>query len=71
MNDNESKQPTPDNPYADIIDLPHHHSTRHPPLPMSSRAAQFGAFAALSGYGELTGELTEETAKQVTAENDK
>ena len=67
MNDNESKQPTPDNPYADIIDLPHHHSTRHPPLPMSSRAAQFGAFAALSGYGELT----EETAKQVTAENDK
>ena len=61
------QEPDPRVVYADIIDLPHHRSTHHPPLPMSSRAAQFGAFAALSGYGELT----EETAKQVTAENDK
>lgn len=26
------------NPYADIIDLPHHVSTRHPQMPMEKRA---------------------------------
>ena len=36
--------------YDDIIDLPHHVSTRHPPMPMADRAAQFSPFAALTGY---------------------
>lgn len=36
--------------YDDIIDLPHHVSSRHPPLSPMSRAAQFSPFAALTGY---------------------
>ena len=38
--------------YADIIDLPHHVSKRHPQMALSDRAAQFGAYAALRGYDE-------------------
>jgi len=36
--------------YADIIDLPHHVSKRHPQMSMWNRAAQFAPFAALTGY---------------------
>ena len=36
--------------YEDIMDLPHHRSSRHAPLSMESRAAQFAPFAALTGY---------------------
>ena len=52
--------------YDDIIDLPHHTSAKHPRLPMSSRAAQFAPFAALTGFesviaeeGRLTDSFTE------------
>jgi len=38
--------------YEDIIGLPHHVSTRHPHMPMRQRAAQFAAFAALTGYDD-------------------
>lgn len=37
-------------PYDDIIDLPHHVSSKHPPMPLEDRAAQFSPFAALTGY---------------------
>lgn len=40
------------NPYEDIIDLPHHVSERHPRMSMYSRAAQFAPFAALTGHGD-------------------
>lgn len=33
--------------YEDIIDLPHHTSEVHHPMPMQNRAAQFAPFAAL------------------------
>lgn len=33
--------------YDDIINLPHHVSTRYKPMPLESRAAQFAPFAAL------------------------
>ena len=36
--------------YADIIDLPHHVSKRHPQMSMWNRAAQFAPFSALTGY---------------------
>ena len=36
--------------YDDIINLPHHTSAKHQPMPMLSRAAQFAPFAALTGF---------------------
>ena len=42
--------------YDDIIDLPHHVSARHHPMPMIDRAAQFSPFAALSGHGDAIAE---------------
>lgn len=47
--------------YDEIINLPHHVSCRHPPMPMSDRAAQFSPFAALNGYDDA---ITE--AKRLT-----
>lgn len=51
------------NEYDDIINMPHHVSKKHPQMSVLARAAQFGAFAALSGYEEAideTGRLTED-----------
>lgn len=39
--------------YSDIIDLPHHQSTRRPHMSVYNRAAQFAPFAALVGYDEM------------------
>lgn len=36
--------------YDDIIHLPHHVSKKHPQMKIADRAAQFSAFAALTGY---------------------
>ena len=38
--------------YDDIIALPHPVSAKHPQMPLLDRAAQFAAFAALTGYHE-------------------
>ena len=46
--------------YRDIIDLPHHTSSRHPRMAEEMRAAQFAPFAALTGYEESI----QKTAKQ-------
>ena len=48
--------------YDDIINLPRPVSKKHPPMPMSKRAAQFLPFAALTGFeGEIAekGRLTQ------------
>ena len=50
--------------YSDIIDLPHHTSTRHPRMAPEMRAAQFAPFAALTGFDETI----EETAYRQKAE---
>lgn len=58
--------------YDDIIGLPHHQSTKHPPLSHALRAAQFSPFAALSGYDKAikeTARLT--TARKILDENAK
>ena len=47
--------------YEDIVGLPRPVSGRHAPMPLSSRAAQFAPFAALTGYGDAV----EETARLV------
>ena len=42
--------------YDDIINLPHHTSVTHTPLPIADRAAQFSPFAALTGYEDAIDE---------------
>lgn len=57
--------------YDDIINLPHHVSTRHPQMSMMNRAAQFAPFAALTGHSaaiEETARLTE--SQQELADED-
>ena len=39
-------------PYDDIIHLSRPVSSKHPPMPMEKRAAQFSPFAALTGYDD-------------------
>ncbi len=50
--------------YQDIIDMPRHISSKHPPLGMESRAAQFAPFAALTGFHEAIKRTEEETLAQ-------
>lgn len=52
-----------DHGYDDIINLPHHVSSKRPQMSMLDRAAQFSPFAALTGYDDAiqeTGRLTDE-----------
>ena len=58
--------------YDDIIDLPHHVSAVHPPMPLSDRAAQFSPFAALTGYHDAVEEAARFTdEKRELDENSK
>lgn len=41
-----------DNPYQDIIHLKRPVSTKHPPMSLYQRAAQFSSFSVLAGYDE-------------------
>jgi len=45
--------------YKDIIDLPHHVSNKHHPMPLINRAAQFAPFAALTGFDDIIEDATE------------
>ena len=47
--------------YDDIIELPHHVSLTHAPMPQRDRAAQFSPFAALTGYDEVIRETARQT----------
>ena len=61
------------NPYADIIDLPHHVSIRHPQMSMEKRAAQFSPFAAMVGHDaaiQETARFTEEKLELSEDEKD-
>ena len=58
------------NPYADIIDLPHHVSTRHPQMPMEKRAAQFSPFAAMVGHDAVIRETARLTEEQLELSED-
>ena len=53
-----------DNPYEDIINMPHHVSRKRPQMSLRNRAAQFAPFAALSGYGEAVAETARTTDEQ-------
>ena len=47
--------------YEDIINMPHHVSTKHPQMSLHDRSAQFAPFAALVGFDDMV----EETARIV------
>lgn len=51
--------------YDDIINMPHHVSTKHPRLSMEQRAAQFAPFAALSGFEDAIDETSRITADRI------
>ncbi len=60
--------------YDDIIGLTNHRSKKHPPQPMTSRAAQFSPFKALTGYEDSTDEaarLVDEKVELTEEENEK
>lgn len=50
--------------YGDIINLPHHISKKHRPMPREARAAQFAPFAALTGYESDVNEAARYTGKR-------
>ena len=50
--------------YEDIINLPHHISKKHRPMPRGARAAQFAPFAALTGYESDVNEAARYTGKR-------
>lgn len=53
---------TEQNPYADIMHLPHHKAPNRPQMSLYDRAAQFSPFAALVGFDGViaeTGRLTD------------
>ena len=52
-----------ENKYEDIINLPHHVSTKHPQMSIEQRAAQFAPFAALVGFEERVKIVSEEVEK--------
>lgn len=56
--------------YDDIINLPHHVSQYHKPMPMTNRAAQFAPFAALSGHDEAIAETMRLTESQKELSDD-
>ena len=58
-----------DNKYADIINLPHHVSKKHPQMSREERAAQFAPFAALVGYDEAVENTIEQVEREAENSN--
>ena len=53
------------NPYADILTLPHHKAANRPHMSMHDRAAQFSPFAALTGFDGVIAETGRMTEKKI------
>ena len=56
--------------YADIIDMPHHVSKRHPQMSMWNRAAQFAPFSALTGYEDAIKDMAQENESSYETKNE-
>lgn len=56
--------------YDDIINLPHHVSTKRPQMSMLDRAAQFSPFAALTGYDSAIKETARLTDSKITLDEE-
>ena len=50
--------------YDDVINLPHHVSKTHKPMPLINRAAQFAPFSALTGYDDAITEAGRQTTNR-------
>lgn len=57
--------------YDDIIDLPHHVSSRHPQMFLEDRAAQFSPFAALTGHEAAILETARQTDAFIELDDDR
>ena len=55
-------------PYADLLDMPRPVSKKHPPMSIYDRAAQFSAFAALTGHGEAIRQTADMVEEKVALE---
>lgn len=51
-------------PYADIMNIPRPQLQHHRPMPIENRAAQFSAFAALTGFDDEIDETARRTESQ-------
>ena len=51
--------------YDKIINLPHHQSKKRKHMSMTGRAAQFGAFRALTGYEDEIAEVSRSTDEKI------
>ena len=51
--------------YDDMLDLPHPDPQTHPRMPMRNRAAQFSAFAALTGHDAAIAETRRLTDQRI------
>ena len=51
--------------YDDIINMPHHTSTKYPRMSVEARAAQFAAFAALTGFEDAIKETSRLTSAKI------
>lgn len=56
--------------YEDIINLPHHVSQNHRPMPIEARAAQFAPFSALTGYSDVVKEKARLTEKKIEIDDE-
>lgn len=56
------------NNYDDIINLPHHVSSKHPQMIIEKRAAQFAPFAALTGLENTMDDARKEWVNSVEGE---
>ncbi len=55
-----------ENPYADMMELPHYVSSNRLPMSRLDRAAQFAPFAALTGFGDVIEECGRLTEGEIT-----
>lgn len=55
--------------YADIINLPHHVSKKHPRMSLEARSAQFAPYAALNGHAEAVNNTAHEHIDKIEEEN--
>ena len=53
------------NPYADILTLPHHKASNRPQMSMHDRSAQFSPFAALTGFDDVIAETGRRTDQKI------